>query len=337
MVGVGVTAPGRTLAKGSAAVRCYRVSWALRALSTDDPRSRSARHSGLSEVPRRARPGGAAGGGLPESRRALSRALPRRGAGRRGGAPLPRVASSSTRSSPTFPSCSWTKRCRPRRSPARAPVRRLAVRRCVEVGFQAPRRLAPSNPATRERLRFGLYAAHLLTLFGLALSNVALALALLAFPALRDRADPGFRRARPLLVAVARLRRAPAWSRWPLLAGSGDELRRAARALHPHRPAARHRLDRRRAPSALAVRCRDSRRDAGGARRAGAVLARLRRSRPPDPRTVLARHDLLGHPAAGRPAAHRAADVPTAGRRGHRRRARADCLAGPGSPGRRWR
>ena len=70
------------------------------------------------------------------------------------------------------------------------------------MGLQAPRRLAPSNPAQRASWRFGLYAAHLLTLFGLALSNFALAVALLAFPALRDRADPGFRRARPLLVAV---------------------------------------------------------------------------------------------------------------------------------------
>ncbi len=70
------------------------------------------------------------------------------------------------------------------------------------MGLPAPLRLAPSNAATRERLRFGLYAAHLLTLFGIALSNVALGIAVLAFPALRDRTDPGFQRARPLLVAV---------------------------------------------------------------------------------------------------------------------------------------
>ena len=55
----------------------------------------------------------------------------------------------------------------------------------------------------RERLRFGLYAAHLLTLFGIALSNIALGLAVLAFPALRQRADPAIRRARPLLAAAA--------------------------------------------------------------------------------------------------------------------------------------
>ncbi len=68
--------------------------------------------------------------------------------------------------------------------------------------LKAPRRLVPSHAAQRANWRFGLYAAHLLTLFGIALSNFALAVALLAFPALRDRADPGFRRARPLLVAV---------------------------------------------------------------------------------------------------------------------------------------
>ncbi len=66
----------------------------------------------------------------------------------------------------------------------------------------APEGRIPGDPATRERLRFGLYAAHLLTLFGIALSNVALGLALLAFPALRNRPDGSFRRARPLLVAA---------------------------------------------------------------------------------------------------------------------------------------
>ncbi|MEO8275459.1 MAG: O-antigen ligase family protein [Thermoanaerobaculia bacterium] len=72
---------------------------------------------------------------------------------------------------------------------------------------------------TRERLRFGLYAAHLLTLFGIALSNVTLGVALLLFPALRakrsarvapsrvapseDEGDlAAFARARPLLIAV---------------------------------------------------------------------------------------------------------------------------------------
>ena len=70
------------------------------------------------------------------------------------------------------------------------------------MGFPAPLRLASWNAATRERLRFGLYAAHLLTLFGIALSNVALGLALLAFPALRQPAERAFRRARPLLVAA---------------------------------------------------------------------------------------------------------------------------------------
>jgi len=70
------------------------------------------------------------------------------------------------------------------------------------VGYLAPLRLAPWVAATRERLRFGLYAAHLLTLFGIALSNIALGVAVLAFPALRDPADAVYRRARPLLVAA---------------------------------------------------------------------------------------------------------------------------------------
>ena len=70
------------------------------------------------------------------------------------------------------------------------------------MGFPAPLRLAPWNAATRERLRFGLYTAHLLTLFGIALSNVALGLGLLLFPALREPASDAFRRARPLLVAA---------------------------------------------------------------------------------------------------------------------------------------
>lgn len=70
------------------------------------------------------------------------------------------------------------------------------------MGLLAPLRLAPWVAATRERVRFGLYAAHLLTLFGIALSNIALGVAVLAFPALRDPADAVFRRARPLLVAA---------------------------------------------------------------------------------------------------------------------------------------
>ena len=65
----------------------------------------------------------------------------------------------------------------------------------------APRRSAPWSAPTRERLRFGLYASHLLTLFGIALSNVALGLALLVFPVLREKGDENFRCARPLLVA----------------------------------------------------------------------------------------------------------------------------------------
>lgn len=71
------------------------------------------------------------------------------------------------------------------------------------MGSTAPRRFAPWNAAQRSTWRFGLYAAHLLTLFGIALSNLALGVALLAYPALRDRTDSGFQRARPLLVAVA--------------------------------------------------------------------------------------------------------------------------------------
>ncbi len=70
------------------------------------------------------------------------------------------------------------------------------------MGPPSPRRSAPWSAATRDRLRFGLYAAHLLTLFGIALSNFALGLALLAFPALRDPAQENFHRARPLLVAA---------------------------------------------------------------------------------------------------------------------------------------
>ncbi len=71
------------------------------------------------------------------------------------------------------------------------------------MGLSAPLRFVPWNAATRERLRFGIYAAHLLTLFGIALSNVALGLGLLLFPALRDPDGSALRRARPLLVAAA--------------------------------------------------------------------------------------------------------------------------------------
>ncbi len=70
------------------------------------------------------------------------------------------------------------------------------------MGLLTPLRLASWDAAKRERLRFGLCAAQLLTLFGLALSNVVLGIAYLAFPALREPEDPAFRRARPLLVAV---------------------------------------------------------------------------------------------------------------------------------------
>ncbi|MEO7794435.1 MAG: O-antigen ligase family protein [Thermoanaerobaculia bacterium] len=70
------------------------------------------------------------------------------------------------------------------------------------MGFPARLRLAPWNAAARERLRFGLYTSHLLTLFGIALSNVALGVGLLLFPALREPGDRGFRRARPLLLAA---------------------------------------------------------------------------------------------------------------------------------------
>ncbi|MBP7588193.1 MAG: O-antigen ligase family protein [Thermoanaerobaculia bacterium] len=71
------------------------------------------------------------------------------------------------------------------------------------MGLSAPLRLVAWNAATRERLRFGLYASHLLTLFGIALSNVTLGLGLVLFPALREPGEAGFRRARPLLVAAA--------------------------------------------------------------------------------------------------------------------------------------
>jgi putative inorganic carbon (hco3(-)) transporter len=71
------------------------------------------------------------------------------------------------------------------------------------VGISARSRFAPWTAAARERLRFGLYAGHLLTLFGIALSNFVLGLALLLYPALRDPQNLNFRRARPLLVAAA--------------------------------------------------------------------------------------------------------------------------------------
>jgi O-antigen ligase len=70
------------------------------------------------------------------------------------------------------------------------------------VGSPAPPRPASWSAATRERVRFGLYASHLLTLFGIALSNLALGLGLLAYPVLRDPAVESLRRARPLLVAA---------------------------------------------------------------------------------------------------------------------------------------
>lgn len=70
------------------------------------------------------------------------------------------------------------------------------------MGSPAPPRPASWSAATRERVRFGLYASHLLTLFGIALSNLALGLGLLAYPVLRDPAVESLRRARPLLVAA---------------------------------------------------------------------------------------------------------------------------------------
>ncbi len=57
--------------------------------------------------------------------------------------------------------------------------------------------------ARRERWRFGLYVAHLLTLFGLAISNVVLGIAVLAAPFLGVREPAAVRRARPLLLALA--------------------------------------------------------------------------------------------------------------------------------------
>ena len=62
---------------------------------------------------------------------------------------------------------------------------------------------APLPVTPRERWRFSLYAAHLLTLFGIALSNIALAIALLASPFLAEQPGPALRRGRPVLLLLA--------------------------------------------------------------------------------------------------------------------------------------
>ena len=59
------------------------------------------------------------------------------------------------------------------------------------------------TPSSRERWRFGLYASHLLTLFGIALSNILLGVAILASPWLAERPVRALRRGRTMLVLLA--------------------------------------------------------------------------------------------------------------------------------------
>jgi len=102
-----------------------------------------------------------------------------------------------------------------RRSAARPPGNATSWVTCSAA-------VRPGVKATRERLRFGLYAAHLLTLFGIALSNIALGVAALAsrccgIPPTRSSAGPSAARPRPGL-------RRSAHRRGPVLAGPGDQL-----------------------------------------------------------------------------------------------------------------
>jgi O-antigen ligase len=61
---------------------------------------------------------------------------------------------------------------------------------------------SPPPETPRERWFYGLFCGHLLTLFGIALSNVFLGLTLLATPFLPQRREPALARARPLLGAL---------------------------------------------------------------------------------------------------------------------------------------
>jgi O-antigen ligase len=72
-----------------------------------------------------------------------------------------------------------------------------------EESFAAP---AAGEPDAAERRRglwfYGLFAGHLLTLFGIALSNIFLGLTVLATPFLPARREPALARARPLIGAL---------------------------------------------------------------------------------------------------------------------------------------
>lgn len=59
------------------------------------------------------------------------------------------------------------------------------------------------TPSSREGWRFGLFASHLLTLFGIALSNILLGAAILASPWLAERPALALRRGRRMLFLLA--------------------------------------------------------------------------------------------------------------------------------------
>lgn len=59
-----------------------------------------------------------------------------------------------------------------------------------------------ADSSRRERWRFALYAGYLLSLAGLALSNLLLGAAVVAFPFLRDRTSEPFRRGKVLLLCA---------------------------------------------------------------------------------------------------------------------------------------
>jgi putative inorganic carbon (HCO3(-)) transporter len=70
------------------------------------------------------------------------------------------------------------------------------------ASIAAPPAGAPGD-RRKERWRFAIYAGHLLTLFGIALSNALLALSLLTYPFLGDRDARAVRRGRTLLLVAA--------------------------------------------------------------------------------------------------------------------------------------
>ena len=231
--------------------------------------------------------------------RALSRTLPRRDAGRRAGAALPRVGARLPDRLRHSGHAGRRGACRRRCSAADAgsPLSRSHARRlpaCVVIRRSA----APDRISGDRRASAGASGStprHLLTLFGIALSNVALGLAAPRLSLARGEAARELATRRPICCSsrlglyVLFLAR-----RGGLLAGSTGELSRLRELFTLVAAAAGPPIDRRRAAPALGSSTPlilvASLAALGGLAQ---FLVGFGSTRPADSRAVLARHDLL--------------------------------------------